>query len=1014
MLPGHGSYGAVRDPRSRWIAVVVAVLAVPALGAATADAKLGPAPQKCGAEPGGSGCYGRDKGPNFLDDTGGGELTVSPKIVTAGQPITATAVNQAGPQSITVNILGKVCTFPALTGGGTGKTSQGSCTVKTTAANGSPAWQIATMTRGDGGRDNEAFAVLPKDKGAISGTIRDGEGKPMGGVTVAINGPQKGSVKTNESGFYQHEVSKKGRYTVAPAADVCALPLSGACARTRTVTAPPSAGVDFVQADLPRLEVTVTPKQPVIEIIVRPDLTFEPVATSATVTVRNTGRQPATGIQLGKLGLLWKGQGKAPSPLGLRQTAGPTPPGTALLAPGDSFQFEYALAASGDGVFDLQATATGKAPSGSAIKGTGAGRLTTKTRCDNADPLTPPVARIADTNCARISGRVVDSFGEGVGNVKLVATPSKGRKLTRITPENGYFTFTLTPPSNVGKVVIVPDPVGDDKITPDKLTVTVAPGKTAFARFDAEVGIVSGEVAELLCPEPVTPTNCRKRIPRSGAVVELSGTGVRQKKFDRTRAEGSADKVPFANYRFKVPPGRYKVLVNRLDVGDPRHQHICRADPRLPVVTDTVEADRPAACAARLKNSREEVPVTVEKGKKADIDFLAVPKRLLPALEFVTFPRNSPVKKPEVMSGLTKPEKPYLFGELIADDKDWPTLHCRTGCAVLSARVTNLLGEPLSPVDGSFTTTSINPGFGVPLEDEDGNTDGKACVVARGKEVKACFHIGTANRDGRVLGIYAAPGIVPGPSLEDARPDAPVTASVGFRAAPGEKLRDEYPREESVTETLRIKPNPQFGSSGPSVTLDAGDATVLNMLTDPDTVKNGVKTTLKAPGAACEQFQKFFLDKVMSKISNFCDKVDVPGKVSDAMFELLDDKALSLMVIEMFGVNQSGLLNGIGLPGIPTSPTGLIPRFTTRANDVISGWLRAWRIAHGEAAGGAANPIRAGEKIQFEIFEVSRMALRNNSLVNRPAVYLTIRSPGYPARGAAVVSKRYDPVKYLK
>jgi hypothetical protein len=228
--------------RATLLALLAALccLVLPAIAGA---ADLGPAPVRCGGENGGTagGCYGTSA--NVMDDTWLADLTVSPHVVHVGEKITATVAPLRDRVQWTWGFEGcapntPVCTFTA-----------------TTPTNG---WALLGMSFPSPygvGIEQDFYAVL-QDLYAITGYVRDAEGKGVAGATVTVAGKGGGAATTNVNGYYTTQVPK-GSYAVSAAGGYCVVGVTG-CATSRALKTPGSKTVDFAPAPRHRLEGTVT------------------------------------------------------------------------------------------------------------------------------------------------------------------------------------------------------------------------------------------------------------------------------------------------------------------------------------------------------------------------------------------------------------------------------------------------------------------------------------------------------------------------------------------------------------------------------------------------------------------------------------------------------------------------------------------------------------------------------------------------------------------------------------
>ena len=653
--------------------------------------------------------------------------------------------------------------------------------------------------------------------------------------------------------------------------------------------------------------------------------------------------------------------------------------------------------------------------------------------------LTPGLRSAQACGEATVWGHVRDSFGEGVGNVKIRAKPPGKPAKTLITDPSGEFTFTFAKPSNKGSIVVTPEPLADQRITPKSANVTVRPGKKSFVKFEAEVGVIQGEVNELICPAPVSRENCGRREPRAGAVVELRGKGVRKPKFAT-----SGD----AGYRFVVPPGAYEVLVNRLAVDVPGNADICEEDKRLPLVADSPSArTRPAECAAAIVRTggresyrgREIVRVrALRRKQRQTVDFVAVPHRAVPAAELVSFRGGKASTVTEVRSGLASPEKqgrsdPRLFGPYGPAGRDYdPALNviqCRTGCAPVNVRVTNLLGEPLKGAQLSLSAGPITPAENaVGLADgSPTNMTGQMCVVKRNRAGDCDTSTrGRTDKAGRVLGLYAPPGVVDGHALPGPLPDAPIGTVVGVllerQAVPG---RGDYPEEAFTAEPLGIRPNPRVQGTKQ---FTPEQLEFLSLATNPDFVAGGMNAW---PPDVCERIvgfmanllyrtmgrgfsvslpEKFELNLGLCEVDVGRDGVPrrrpVPESVALTVDAFFQAGAVSLTLLDLFGVDARGVNTMLG---ISTRGTDIrLGPAPTPLNTSLAGFVRQRR----EARGGT---LRA-EPITLEIYEVSRLAAVGLVQRAQPALYLHLGADGGagPSRTTLAIGAGYDPARWLR
>ena len=223
----------------RRVLVLVAVLAgLVAPGTALGE-DLGPAPFRCG----GGGCYADE--PNEMSDTWLGHFEISPKVVHAGEWLTASfspdydSVKWDWPWPNCPDNA-PTCRFRSPSGGTGG-------------------WTVFTMSfpsRYGTGVEGDFYAALEQEYG-ITGYVRDAEGKAVAGASVSIAGKGGRNTKTNANGFYHAEVPK-GTYTVA-SSGFCVVGKPD-CPRFATVKTPGSRRVDFAPAKPVKLSGTVRAK----------------------------------------------------------------------------------------------------------------------------------------------------------------------------------------------------------------------------------------------------------------------------------------------------------------------------------------------------------------------------------------------------------------------------------------------------------------------------------------------------------------------------------------------------------------------------------------------------------------------------------------------------------------------------------------------------------------------------------------------------------------------------------
>lgn len=641
---------------------------------------------------------------------------------------------------------------------------------------------------------------------------------------------------------------------------------------------------------------------------------------------------------------------------------------------------------------------------------------------------------------ARISGRVIDSYGKPAMNVEITANPP-GNTITQKTGEKGEFTFTFDKPYNTGTVRLTAHPLADQKITPTKpLRVKVSPGKTSFAKFVSEVGKLVGTVSEIIC-EPVTRATCGHRYKRPGARVRIKGhgkgsaKGVREPKFAETGDKG--------DFTFTVPPGSYEVLVDRLDVNG--QADICEEDERLPVIVALPSATtKPAECAGVIKRTggrenyrgRETVSVRVETKKDTrSVDFVAVPHRMVPVAEFATFKRGKRHRVTELTSGLVDPEKrrltdPVLFGDYGSAGGDYDpvkkVIQCRTGCALIDVLVTNLLGEPLKGLKTNLRAAPV-----VPAENAVGldggsptNMTGDACVVTPDRPGDCATKEGTTDKAGRVLGLYTAPGVVPGHALSDAGTDSAILAAVGV-GVPAQALPrlGEY-RDAFTAEPIRIRPNQLGGHTKARFTRRQLE--FLDRATDAAVLRAGVNRWSRELCRSLLDYLEDLIRKRPSRLGGpfllpitWCEQGLDPKPPKDPLEEpifpdpepeeesglpplrrnvsedeaaaverFLRGDAITLTLLSAFKVQDRALMD-------------------TGANGEIASFVKERRAAQG-------GRLKVAEPMTLELYEVSRLFNRSGLQVAQPAFYVDLRSlaaGSTPLR--RVFSTGYDPAAWL-
>jgi hypothetical protein len=170
-----------------------------------------------------------------MDNTFIGEMTISPHIVKVGQSI---------------NIEMEVISSPEW---GTPVADQpcydASCSIKMTSPTSDWLRYPGTFCfnpRIACGTEQEAVYVLGEDEYAISGVVRDAEGKGVKGVRVDIS-PGFYAVTENINGFYQ-AILKKGTYTVSAPEGYCVRG-SKPCAPSKKVVLTGATAVDFQEEE---------------------------------------------------------------------------------------------------------------------------------------------------------------------------------------------------------------------------------------------------------------------------------------------------------------------------------------------------------------------------------------------------------------------------------------------------------------------------------------------------------------------------------------------------------------------------------------------------------------------------------------------------------------------------------------------------------------------------------------------------------------------------------------------
>jgi hypothetical protein len=621
----------------------------------------------------------------------------------------------------------------------------------------------------------------------------------------------------------------------------------------------------------------------------------------------------------------------------------------------------------------------------------------------------------AKKDAPHIKGRVTDSFREGVDNVRVVAQGKGGSKQS-ITSHGGYYDITLAMLKKPASYRVSASNKLYKHIDPKVRTVTARPNADAFAAFTVPTGKLRGTIRELDCAPAsallaVAP-DCRGRKISTAAVVEIHGDQV-DKKYIKVKADGT--------YKFKVPVGKYDVRVNSLTLARGTHADVCKEDRRIPVATDAVDPD-PVACD-------DIVDVEAKKGAVKTTDFVAVPRVIVPRLRLLVFDRqNKPHDTVSVQAGLRDPVDPELFGSYgLRSGKDqYPVVQCRTGCATIEAIARDLLGRPVKGARFTgITATPIKPSISVTPDNE----NGVACFTARNvPDLKSrdCLHEEFTDADGRALGIYAAPGIVPEiPAIN--HPDL-VTTYIRATAK-----AHKYADAPIAAGPLVIVPNELAGSSH-SATLvlnNQRDVNELNLITDPNTTKQGLVHVVRTIPEACGTVSSYFLGKKFPIVSQLCDALEVPATLSKSVLEKYVDMVGSGFLTSRLGLRSEGFLASFTkarfpdkLEDAPTSATELlnivIPDSVTPAARFLSDYLKDWRKLHGgdhfDSNGDLVrSPIGLGEQVVLRVFEVSHYALSGGDLVRVPGVYLSVQASFQPEPQTLLVTgeEGYDPLRWL-
>lgn len=658
--------------------------------------------------------------------------------------------------------------------------------------------------------------------------------------------------------------------------------------------------------------------------------------------------------------------------------------------------------------FRMTMSADGTSAAGTATDNDG--RKFTIKATGNGKPATP--------DGTHIKGRVVDSFKEGVDNVRVLANGKGGSKQS-ITSNGGYFDIKLSDIKKAATYNVSASNKLYRFIDPRIRTVTVKPGGTGYAAFSVATGKLRGTVRELDCrrTSPLAPpSDCRARKIPAGAVVEIRGDQV-GRKYAPIGVDGT--------YEFKVPVGSYDVRVNRLDTSAARGADVCKEDRRIPARGgDEVGCDKV-------------VDVVARKGAVKTTDFVAVPRIMVAELRLLAFDRrNRPRETASVQTGLSDPRDPELFGDYGSGSgkTDYPVVLCKSGCATVEATARNLFGKPVRRARFiDLRASPIEPGLGV----TPGNEGGVACFTPRnvpGRARRDCLLEERVDADGRALGIYAAPGIVPGGITQqpDGQPRTVVTAVATARG---------YSDAPVSAGPLVITQNERVGTRRTSqLVLTQKEADELNLITDPNTAKQGFVNTVRGIPEACEDITAYFLGKegtggkvgkARDGISKLCDAFDVPSKLAKPALEQYVDLVGAMFLARRLGIRADGLISSFGnrfdVEDIPTSPSEwlnvFIPNTLTPAGRFLSDYLKDWRKAQGpdrfDADGNLVRePIKAGQRVILRLFEVShyeRDPLRGGDLVRAPAVLISVQADFLPEPKTLIVTGKqgYDPLVWL-
>jgi hypothetical protein len=603
-----------------------------------------------------------------------------------------------------------------------------------------------------------------------------------------------------------------------------------------------------------------------------------------------------------------------------------------------------------------------------------------------------------------IKGRVTDSFNEGVDNVRVIANGKGGRKQS-ITSDGGYYDIKLSDIKKAATYNVSASNKLYRFIDPKIHKVTVKPGGTGYAAFTVATGKLRGTVRELDCVRTLAPApDCHARKVATAAVVELRGDQVGRK---------YANVQPDGSFEFKVPIGKYDLRVNRLDTSASGGEDVCKENPGIPAKgDDEVDCDKV-------------VDVEAKKGATKTTDFVGVPRIIVPTLRLLTFDRiNKPHEATSILSGLGDPEDPELFGSYGSGSgkDDFPVLRCKAGCATIEATARNLLGKSIE--GARFKGISANP-VDLPLGVTPGNEHGIACFTPRrapDRERRDCLREERTDDNGRALGMYAAPGIVSGAITQQA--DGPVHSYVQATAtARG------YSDAPVSAGPLFIRTNERVGTRRTAtVVLTQKDADVLNVITDPNTTKQGLVHVVRTIPEGCGKVTQWFFGKRVPIISHLCDALESPATLSKPALEQYVDLVGASFLMRRLGIRSEGLIASFHANPIAdevaTGANDLLDRFipstTTPAARFLSDYLKEWRKAQGEDhfdANGklVREPIKAGQRIVLRMFEVSHFALDQGDLVRTPAVLLSLQADLMYTPQTLIVTGRqgYDPLRWL-